>query len=107
MKEMPNFDTAINKDPLVLLERIEQLMHTPEQAKYPSLTTVEILENFLKCRQGEKESLIDYLSRFKSEQDIVFRIMGKKFLDEFAENCADWDNGWTDDQKNEFRANKM
>ena len=75
LKEMPDFDTAINKDPLVLLEEIEELMHTPERAKYLSLTTVEVLLNFLKCKQGDKESLIDYLSRFKSERDIVFRIM--------------------------------
>ena len=89
LKEMPDFDGQINKNPLVLLERIETLMHTPERAKYPSLTTVEVLHNFLKCKQGEKESLIDYLSRFKSERDIVFRIIGRKFLDGFAEQCDD------------------
>ena len=107
LKEMSDFDRDINKNPLVLLERVEQLMHTPERAKYPSLTTVEVLANFLKCRQGDKESLIDYLSRFKSERDIVFRIMGKKFLDGFAENCEDWDNNWGDDRKKEFWANEL
>ena len=49
LKEMPDFDTAVNKEPLVLLERIEQLMHTPKKAKYPPLTMVEIFSNFLKC----------------------------------------------------------
>ena len=78
IREMPDFNTAVNKEPLVLLERIEELMHTPERAKYPVLTTVEVLSNFLKCKQSEKESLIDYLSRFKSERDVVYRIMGKK-----------------------------
>ena len=89
LKEMPDYDSVIKKEPLALLERIEQLMHTPERAKYPSLTTVEILSNFLKCRQGEKESLVDYLSRFKSERDVVYQIMGKKFLDDFAESSSE------------------
>ena len=71
IKEMPDYETAVNKEPLVLLERVEQLMHTPERARYPSLTTVEILSNFLKCKQGDKESLVDYLSRFKSERVVV------------------------------------
>ena len=84
-------------------------MHMPERAKYPSLTTVEVLHNFLKCKQGEKESLIDYLSRFKSERDIVFRNVGKKFLDGFAEQCEDCKNNTTrsNDQKAEFKANEM
>ena len=62
LQEMPDFDTKIKREPLILLERIEQLMHMPEKAKYPSLTTVEILSNFLKCKQGDKETLLDYLS---------------------------------------------
>ena len=48
------------------------------------------MTNFLKCRQGDKESLMDYLSRFKSERDIVYRLWGKKFLDAFSENLPDW-----------------
>ena len=55
-----------------MLERIKQLIHTPERDKYPLLTTVEMLSNFLKCKQGDKESLVDYLSRFKLERDVVF-----------------------------------
>ena len=107
LREMPDFDTKINKEPLVLLDRIKQLMHTPERAKYPSLTTVEILCNFLKCKQGEKESLADYLSRFKLERDVVFRIMGKKFLDGFAENSPEWDDDWTGNEKSEFKSNEL
>ena len=59
LQEMPDVDSRIKQEPLVLLEKVEQLMHTPEKAKYPSLTTVEILSNFLKCKQGDKESLLD------------------------------------------------
>ena len=50
---------------------MEELMHTSDRAKYPSLTMVEIMSNFLKCKQGGKESLLDYLSHFKSERDVL------------------------------------
>ena len=92
----------------MLLERIEQLMHTPEKAKYPSLTTVEILCNFLRCKQGDKESLLDYLSRFKSKRDVLYRILGKKFLNGFTENLPDW-NGDTmsDDVKKKFKEKEL
>lgn len=109
LKEMPDFNEKIDKNPLMLLEQIETLMHTPERAKYPSLTTVEVLHNFLKFKQGEKESLIDYLSRFKSERDIVFRIVSRKFLDGFAEQCDEYKNNTTrsNEQKAEFKTNEM
>ena len=83
IKELPNFDvgtTKIRDDPLMLLETIENLMHTPEKAKYPVLTIVEIWNSFLKTRQGEKEELLDYLSRFKLERDVVYRLVGKNFM---------------------------
>ena len=48
----------------------------------------------------------DYLSRFKSERDVVFRIWGNKFLDGFSEMLPDWDNTWTDADKNEFFQNE-
>lgn len=104
---MPDFDTKVNKEPLVLLDRIEQLMHTPKRAKYPLLTILEILCNFLKCKQGEKKSLVDYMSRFKSERDVNFRIMGKIFLDGFAENSPEWENDWSDDKKRKSKENEL
>ena len=107
LKEMPDYDSVVNKEPLILLERIEQLMHTPERAKYTSLTMVKILSNFLKCRQGEKESLMDYLSRFKSERDTVYQIMGKKFLDGFAESSPEWNDTWPDADKKSFRSKEL
>ena len=65
LKEMPDYDSVIKKEPLALLERIEQLMHTPKKAKYPSLAIAKIMTNFLRCMQGENESLKDYLNCLK------------------------------------------
>ena len=63
---------------------------------------------FLKCKQGEKESLLDYLSRFKSERDVLYRILGKKFLNGFTENLPGW-NGDTmsDDAKKKFKEKEL
>ena len=49
---MSTFETKIQNDPLVLLDMIEILVHTPEKEKYPSLTLVEVLFSFLKVKQG-------------------------------------------------------
>ena len=62
IKEMADYDTHIKNDPLALLERVRTLMHTPQNAKYPPLTLVEVLY-FLKVKQGKKEILVDYYSR--------------------------------------------
>ena len=60
IKEMVDYDTHIKNDPLALLERVRTLMRTPQKAKYPPLTLVEVLFNFLKVKQGKKEVLVGY-----------------------------------------------
>ena len=77
IKEMSTFETKIKDEQIALLEMIEMLMHTPEKAKYPSLTLIEVLLSFTKIKQGENEELIDYLSRFKTERDIMSRLPGQ------------------------------
>ena len=61
-------------------------MHTPERAKHPTLTLLDVMLNFLKIKQGDNEDLIDYLTRFKSEMTIVFSLFGKKILDKSVRN---------------------
>ena len=48
LQKMPNLDSTIRREALVLLCKVEQLMYTPENGKYASLATVEIMSNFLK-----------------------------------------------------------
>ena len=71
ISEQPTFASAIEDNPLELLEKIKKLMHTLERAKYPSLTMMEILNNFLRIKQQDKEELVDYLSRFKFERNVL------------------------------------
>ena len=53
IKEMSDFESDIKNEPLMVLERIETLIHTPEKEKYPALTLIEVLLRFLKIKQGD------------------------------------------------------
>ena len=82
-------------------------MHTPERAKYPSLTVVEILNNFLRIKQQEKEELVDYLSRFKSERNVLYALCGKRILDGFSMKQTGYPLLGTEGANKEFRARKV
>ena len=75
IKEIPDYITRIKDDPLELLVEVETMVYVPQKAKYPPLTLVEVLSSFLKVKQGENESLMDYINRFKSKTDIVTRLL--------------------------------
>ena len=83
------------------------LMHTPEKAKYPALTLVEVLLSFLKIKQGDNEDLLDYLSQFKSERDIVKRLFRNKLIDGYIEGLPEYtaavqDAAWQDVKSREL-----
>ena len=84
IKEMPDFESVIRNDPLTTLSRVESLMHTPERAKYPSLTLIEVLLSWLNTKQGADEDLLDYLSRFWSERDVAMRLYDSRLIDGFV-----------------------
>ena len=90
IKEMTTYETVIRNEPLLLLKNIEMLIHTPEKAKYPSLTLVEVLCSFLKVKQGENEELLECLSRFKTERDITFWLLGRGVIDGFTEKLPEY-----------------
>ena len=90
LKEMPDFESSILNQPIVLLERVENLMHTPMKAKYPPLTLVEVLISFLQIKQGDNESLLDYLSRFKSERNVMLGLVGKRLIDGYTERTPEY-----------------
>ena len=69
---------------------IEILIHTPEKAKYPSLTLVEVLCSFLRVKQGDNDKLLDYLSRFKTDRDITFWLLGRGVIDGFTEKFPEY-----------------
>ena len=48
LKEISDYESHIRDQPLVLLERIEYLIHTPKKSKYPPLILIEVLATFLK-----------------------------------------------------------
>ena len=107
IQERPDFETTIKDNLLELLRVVETVMHTPEKAKYPCLTVAKVLASFLQCRQGKKETLLDYLGRFKSERDIVYRICGKGILDGFYELNTEYRALGPDDLKKQFKKDEL
>ena len=81
LKELPDFDSRVRDDPLELLREAERLTHVPKKALYPILALVETLAGLPALRQGEKEGLLNYLERFKSEKNVVRILFGDLILD--------------------------
>jgi hypothetical protein len=87
IKEHPDYNTFKN-DPIAVLEAIKTLMHNPVRAQYPLASMTDALGRFVNAKQQEKESLLDYIKRFKQLRDVVKSQMGNKFLDKFVEHLT-------------------
>lgn len=61
IKELPNYDSEIQNKLLKLLEEVKGLMNTPMRAKYPFMSLTENLANLVNFKQGDNETLVDYL----------------------------------------------
>ena len=90
IKELPNYDTEVLDDPLRLLEEVEKLMHVPRRAVYPVLSLIETLSNVMNCRQGENDSLMTYLEKFKSERNVFVSLFGEGILNGHVENTQEY-----------------
>ena len=102
-KEQSDYESAVMNEPLVLLQRIKLLVHTPERAKYPLLTLIEAMASLLNFRQGDNEDLLSYLSRYKSEHDVMLTLFGESFLDGYTMKTEHYRGLGTDDEKKEFK----
>ena len=85
LKELPDFESRIQDDPLEILESISKLMHTPMKACYPMASLAETFSSLLNLRQVENEKLLDYYERFSQEATVAKSLLGKDFLDKFVE----------------------
>ena len=103
---MSDYETRIYNQPLELLIEIKSLMHTPEKVKYPPLTLMEVLDNFL-MGKSEKEDLLDYLSHFKSERDMLSRLFGKCILDECCEQTLKYKSLVLAESKTNFKVDEL
>ena len=61
-------------------------MDAPQQAKYQPLALVEVQSDFVMIKQGDKESLNDYLNQFKSKVEVVKCLFGKCTMDSYAKS---------------------
>ena len=90
LKELPDFETRVRDDPLVLLEEVEKLTHVSRKANHPLLALVETLMGWITTRQGEKEGLLSFLERFKSERNVVISLLGDHLIDGYVENTQEY-----------------
>ena len=89
VKELSDFETDIQDDPIKLLEAIGRLMHEPIRATHPYLSLAETMARAVNMRQREGEELQGYGERFKQEKQILKSSLGEGFLDEFVENTKE------------------
>ena len=99
IEKIEDFDVRIENDPLEFLKEVETLMHIPHRAKYPPLTLVEVLYEFTRIKQAEKEPPIDYLNWFKGEVNVIKRLFGKSITYAYAEAKDGYRNDADDDTR--------
>ena len=90
IRELVDYETRTLDNPLELLIDVEKLMHVPRKAVYPTLALLETISSLLTLQQQEKEGLMSYLERFKSERNVVLSLFGKKLLDGHVENMPQY-----------------
>ena len=90
IEELPDYTSIIQDNPIELLKAIERQVHVPDRAVYPTLTVIEAMAGLLSVRQGEKESLLSYLERYKSEKNVMEVLVGKSFLNKFVEQSPEY-----------------
>ena len=42
------------------------------------------------------------MTRFKCERDVIYKLWGKKFLDGYCKNLPEWDDKWSEYEKEHF-----
>ena len=99
IKELPNYESEIQNEPLKLLEEVKKLMHTSVRARYPFMSLTENLASLVNFKQNEKEPLCDYLERFEQDKCIVKSQMGDDVLDTFMESYPSYDSLGIDEKK--------
>jgi len=80
-----DYEEAVEKyDVVALLRIIKDAAYDANDRKYPSLQAAKALKNLMMCRQGEKETLLAYYTRFISQVEIVERAYGPIAPEEVA-----------------------
>ena len=82
--EIPDYEENILNYPLVLLDRIRLLMHTPIRATYRIISLSYVMSRLVNLRQKENGNLLYYFESFKEKKNIAKIQLGKQFLDPFT-----------------------
>ena len=88
--EITDDEDKIINNPLVILENIQLLIHTPIGATCPMMSLVDVMSILVNLRQNENKDILYYLEMFKKERNIANIQLGKHSLDSFTKNTTEY-----------------
>ena len=62
------------------MKAIKKLMHSPIQAKYVYTTLADTFKRLLNIKQQKNKGLLEYITHYKQEQDILKEYTHKDIL---------------------------
>lgn len=98
-----DYKKKIENNPIELLEVIKVLMQSPVRLQYPMIPMTEALMRLITAKQGENESLLDYIQRFKQLKDVAVSHVGDDLLSQFAERQVEYVNQATTLGKEKYK----
>ena len=84
----------LEKDPILLLNAIQEHSLNYTETKHPVITVFEALKSLLNIKQKDDESLTDYTKRHKAAMDVFLSHAGASFI--FPKLILDYPNYATD-----------
>ena len=86
----PDFKDSIKNNLVELLIQIKTLMHDPVWARYPFGSLTDSLIHILYVKPNEKEMVLEFIKRYKSQYDIVKSQLSEHCLDHFIQQTAEY-----------------
>ena len=86
IKAIPDYESRVLDDPVVLLKEISSKMYDPSDEKYEFETVYKTFKRLFGTTQEDGESLLDYTKRFQQSRDNFKNTIGENFLEHFMES---------------------
>jgi len=90
VKREATFTSVIQDNPYELLKVLKTLVHTTIKSKYRMRIHVEVLEQFLGCKQKKDQNIDNYIIEFKQHKDVFEEHVGNALLDKFTEGLPEY-----------------
>ena len=85
LRDIPDYETRVMDDPIIMLQEINNKMYDPTEEKYEFETATRVFKRMFGTTQEDGEDLLDYTKRFKQSKDNFSQTVGKEVLNKFIE----------------------